>query len=114
MSTYADLYDVTSEGDVVLRIHTQPGAGQSAVVGRHGGALKVRVAAPPVDGRANALLTDVVARTLGVAASQVELVGGASSRDKRVKVTGVTPELVDAALSRTLAGASGRGATPRR
>jgi uncharacterized protein (TIGR00251 family) len=105
MSTFEDLYDVSGD-DVVLRVHTQPGAGKSAVVGRHGGALKVKVAAPPVDGRANAAVAELLARTLGVKVGDVELVSGQASRSKRFRLVGVTPELVDAALDRALQGLS--------
>jgi uncharacterized protein (TIGR00251 family) len=93
-----DLFDVSSrkdgrgEGDettadVVLSVHVQPGAGRTAVVGRHGNALKVRVAAPPQAGRANDACAALLAETFGV--SGVELAGGASSRAKRFALRGV-------------------------
>jgi len=105
MTSFADLYDASDDG-VVLRVHTQPGAGRSAVMGRHGGALKVKVAAPPVEGRANEAVVELLVRTLGIKPSQVELVSGGSSRSKRFKLEGVTPELVDAALEQALTGPS--------
>ena len=71
MSETSELYDDSPEG-VVLRVHVQPGAGRSAVVGRHGDALKVRVAAPPEGGRANEACRALVAETFGLAASAVE------------------------------------------
>jgi uncharacterized protein (TIGR00251 family) len=74
---------------VVLRVHVQPGAGRTAVVGRHGTALKVRVAAPPQAGRANDASAALLAETFGIGAAQVELVGGASSREKRFRISGV-------------------------
>jgi uncharacterized protein len=97
-----DLFDSTGENEVVLRLHVQPGAGRSAVVGRHGDALKVRVAAPPQEGRANAAALALVASTLGVEEAQVELVGGASSRQKRVRVTDVELEQVERLLEAAL------------
>jgi uncharacterized protein (TIGR00251 family) len=97
-----DLFDITGENEVVLRLHVQPGAGRSAVAGRHGNALKVRVAAPPVEGRANAACLALVASTLGVKEGDLELVGGASSRQKRVKVTGVEPDQVERLLEAAL------------
>jgi uncharacterized protein (TIGR00251 family) len=84
-----DLYDIDADGNVLLRVHVQPGAGRSAAVGRHGDALKVRVAAPPEGGRANDALLALLAATLGVKAAQLELVSGASSRTKRVKISGI-------------------------
>jgi uncharacterized protein (TIGR00251 family) len=107
MTSFADLYDASDDG-VVLRVHTQPGAGRSAVMGRHGGALKVKVAAPPVEGRANEAVVELLVRTLGIKPSQVELLSGGSSRSKRFKLEGVTPELVDAALEQALAGPTSR------
>jgi uncharacterized protein (TIGR00251 family) len=84
-----DLFDVSGDDAVVLRLHVQPGAGRTAVVGRHGDALKVRVAASPEGGRANAAVTALIATTLGVGQDQVTLTSGEASRSKRVKVTGV-------------------------
>ena len=68
-----DLFDISArdageEGTatIVLRVHAQPGAGRTAVVGRHGDSLKVRVAAPPQGGRANEALTRLLAETFGL------------------------------------------------
>jgi uncharacterized protein (TIGR00251 family) len=92
-----DLFDVSAQkgegddatADVVLHVHVQPGAGRSAVVGRHGTALKVRVAAPPQGGRANDACADLLVETFGVTSAQVALAGGASSRAKRFRFTGI-------------------------
>lgn len=75
---------------VRLRVHVRPGAGRSAVVGRHGDALAVRVAAPPVDGRANAACTTLLRDELGV--REVELVGGEKGPDKRFELRDVNVE----------------------
>jgi uncharacterized protein (TIGR00251 family) len=89
-----DLFDVLGDDSVVLRLHVQPGAGRTAVVGRHGDALKVRVAAPPEGGRANEAVTPLGASTFGVSGDQVQLSSGAASRTKRVKVSGVAVDEV--------------------
>src|SRR5207245_9532442 len=83
---------------VVLHVHVQPRAGRTAVVGRHGNAVKVRVAAPPVDDRANAACAALLADLVGVAAASVELVGGARSRLKRFRLRGVEPEVLEGRL----------------
>jgi len=70
----------------LLAIHTQPGARRTEVAGLHGQALKVRVAAPPVQGRANDELIAHVAETLGVPRKSVSVVKGAASRHKTVLV----------------------------
>jgi uncharacterized protein (TIGR00251 family) len=108
----SDLYDVERDA-VVLRVHVQPGAGRSAVVGRHGTSLKVRVAAPPVDGRANVAAAALVATTLGVKESDVELVSGQRSRLKRFRVAGVEAEDVEFRLRQALAEADSRVGEPR-
>lgn len=88
-----------ADGDtVVLAIHVQPGASRSEAAGEHGEALKIRLAAPPVDGKANAALIAFVARCLDVPRSQVELIGGVASRQKRLRVKGVSLDAVNAAL----------------
>ncbi|CAB1367421.1 DUF167 domain-containing protein [Denitratisoma oestradiolicum] len=77
--------------DVVLALHVQPGAKRTAVAGLHGEALKIRLAAPPVDGKANACLIEFIAETLGVAKSRVSLVAGQTSRTKKIAVAGMDP-----------------------
>lgn len=82
---------LVAAGDgVTLRLHIQPGAKKTEVVGLHGEALKIRLAAPPVDGKANACLLAFLAERLGVAKSAVSLLSGDASRAKRVHVSGVT------------------------
>ena len=84
-----------ADGDgVTLRLHIQPGAKKTEVIGLHGEALKIRLAAPPVDGKANACLLAFLADKLGVAKTAVKLLSGDSSRAKRVRVDGVEPSLV--------------------
>lgn len=76
-----------------LHIHAQPGAKVSAVAGLHGEALKIRIAAPPVEGKANTALESFIAEKLGVARRLVSVEKGTSSREKRVAVAdpGVDP-----------------------
>ena len=108
-----DLYDVV-DGAAVVRVHVQPGAGRSAIVGRHGTALKLRVAAPPIGGKANAAAVELLAGAFGVKEKDVELVTGDTSRSKRFRVRGIEIEDVDATLRRVLADAAARVGEPRR
>lgn len=81
-------------GDVLtLTLHVQPGAKRSEVAGLHGEALKIRLAAPPIEGRANAALCKFIADIFGVTLKQVELKQGAQSRHKVVAVTGSSIDL---------------------
>ncbi len=96
---------------IILRLHVQPGAGRAAVVGRRGDSLHVRVAPPPVEGRANAACVDLVAELFEVAPSKVELVSGARSRQKRLRVEGVSPSRARAAIGAALE-RSGTGSRP--
>lgn len=75
-------------GCITLTLHIQPGAKKSEVAGLHGEALKIRLAAPPVDGKANAALIEFVAARLGVAKSAVSLKSGQTSRRKVLEVGG--------------------------
>ena len=69
-----------------------PRASKSEIVGAHDGALKVRIASPPVDGAANAELIKLLAKTFSVSKSQVEIVAGQTSKTKQVKITKLTAE----------------------
>ena len=89
MAVVDDLFDVSSDDSFVLRVHVQPGAGKTAVVGRHGDALKVKVAAPPEGGRANDACVALLAEALGLKAADVALSSGGSSRSKRFALTGL-------------------------
>jgi uncharacterized protein len=76
-------------GGVELRLHVQPGASRTVLAGLHGDALKVRVAAPPAEGRANRALLEYLAELLNVASSRIALVKGGSGRRKTVAVHGI-------------------------
>lgn len=76
-------------GGTVIDIYVQPRASRSEVVGIHDGVLRIRIAAPPVDGAANAEVIAFLARLLGVQRSRVELLSGHTSRRKRVLIRGV-------------------------
>lgn len=97
MARWTECYDVDRDA-VVLRVHVQPRAGRTAVVGRHGDAVKLRVAAPPVDDRANVAAAALLAELFGTAVSDVELVSGGRSRVKRFRLRGVDPESVEVRL----------------
>ncbi len=73
----------------VLAVRAQPGARKAGVLGEWNGALKVAVTAPPEDGRANQALADVLREVLRLKRSQVELIGGRTSRDKRFLIRSV-------------------------
>ncbi|MBU0620298.1 MAG: YggU family protein [Gammaproteobacteria bacterium] len=76
-------------GDVLtLTLHVQPGAKRTDVAGLHGEALKIRLAAPPIEGRANEALLRFIAETFAVPLRQVELRQGGQSRHKVVAVSG--------------------------
>lgn len=78
------------KGRVVLSVHVQPGARTTSVVGRHGDALKIRVAAPAMGGRANEAVLSLVAKEFDLAEGDVELVAGASSRRKQLRLGDLT------------------------
>ena len=84
--------------DVIVSLHIQPGAKKTVVVGPHGDALKIRLAAPPVDGKANAALLAFIAEKVGTGRTAVELISGQTSRAKRVCIHETTPQAVLAAL----------------
>lgn len=77
---------------MILSVHARPGAKKDAVVGLFDGRLKVALAAPPVDGKANAKLCLFFAKELGTSKSAVSLLSGESSREKRILIRNVSLE----------------------
>ena len=78
-------YQIWGDG-VTIRIRAQPGAKRTEVVGLYGDCLKVRLASPPVDGKANECLIEFLSERLGVKRGQVAITRGLSSRHKNVFV----------------------------
>jgi uncharacterized protein len=86
-------------GGVELSVLVQPRASRTRLVGEHAGLLKIQLAAPPVDGEANAALLEFVAKWLGLPRRQVSLAAGDASRRKRVLIQGLDAAQVEAVIS---------------
>ena len=78
----------------VLALYCQPGAKKTEIQGEHDGRLKIRLAAPPVEGKANDTLILWLSKSLGVNRSAIELLAGDLSRLKRVKISGVESQVI--------------------
>ena len=79
-------------GNVELSLHCQPRASKTEIVGLHGNALKVRLAASPVDGQANRELCTFFARYFGVSQQDVQILSGKGARQKRLLIKGKTAQ----------------------
>ena len=88
-----------TKAGAVLSVHIQPKASTTECVGIHGDAIKIRVAAPPIDGAANDELIRFLARRLSIPVTSVQIKSGAAGRHKRVLLKGATVELVMARLN---------------
>ena len=88
MSSYLQ----SSENGVIINVYVQPRASKNEVVGLQGGELKLRLTSPPVEGAANKLCREFLAKLLGVAKGRVTLVTGDKSRHKRLLARGVSLE----------------------
>lgn len=87
-----------SKNGAVLTVHVQPKASRTECVGIHGDALKIRVAAPPVDGAANEELIRFVAKQCSIPRTSVLIQSGAEGRHKRLCLKGITAESVMARM----------------
>jgi len=88
-------------GGTRLRLRVKPGARTSAIVGVHGGALKLSVTAPPDRGKANDAVVKLLAAVFGLPASAITITAGTASQDKIVTIA-LPPEAVLAGLTRVL------------
>ena len=79
-------------GNVELRIHCQPRASKTEIVGLHGESLKVRLAVPPIEGQANSELCQFLAQYFGVLRQEVQIISGKGARQKRVLIKGKTAQ----------------------
>ena len=86
------------EASVFLKVLIQPRASREGIVGMHGDALKVRVSAPPLEGRANKALKKLLAEQLGVPPSRIQISTGQRSREKILKISGVSQEAIERAF----------------
>lgn len=77
--------------DLVLDVRVQPRASRSEIAGLHGERLRIRLLAPPVDGKANAALVEFVAASFGVPRARVIIEHGLAGRDKRLRLRGAPP-----------------------
>ncbi|MBM4187929.1 MAG: DUF167 domain-containing protein [Gemmatimonadetes bacterium] len=85
---------VASAAGTRLTVHVQPRASRSEIVGPHGDTIKLRIAAPPVDGAANAAVVELIARRLDLPRRAVRIVGGLTDRRKTVEVEGLAASVV--------------------
>ena len=83
---------------IVFAIRVIPRSSKSEIVGEHDGALKVKLASPPVDGAANEELIKLLAKAFGVSKSSVEIVFGGTSKTKKVRIAGASSERIDSIL----------------
>ena len=83
------------DGRLVLQVQVVPRASRSEVVGEHDGSLRVRIAAPPVEGAANKELIQILAKTFKVSRGAVVILSGHSGRLKQVSIEGVSKTLFE-------------------
>lgn len=84
---------------ITFIVRVIPRSSRSEIVGEYDGAVKVRLTSPPVDGAANNELIKLFSKTLGVSRSAVEILSGANSKTKRLRVAGVTDEQLRRVIS---------------
>lgn len=98
MSDFAPFSSTPDGTGTIIALCVQPRASQTEVVGVHDGALRLRIAAPPVDGAANAEVVAFLKKRLGVSKSAVQILSGETRRRKRVVIEGMTPTVVRQSL----------------
>ncbi|MEI6166554.1 MAG: DUF167 domain-containing protein [bacterium] len=92
-----------SKSGVIIQVHASPRASKTQIQGLHGDAVKIRLQAPPVDGKANETLIEFLAKTLGIPQRQITLISGQTSRQKRLNLQGITANQVGISLGINIA-----------
>jgi uncharacterized protein (TIGR00251 family) len=95
-----NLFYQWQDGDLILTCHLQPKASKDEFVGEYGEAIKIRIKAAPIEGKANAALIAFLAKQFGVSKRDVELISGESNKHKRVRVS--QPKKIPEALAAVL------------
>jgi hypothetical protein len=88
-----------SKQGILLEVHLVPRAARDEIVGLHGGALRVRVNAPPAKGAANAALVELIAQQLGIPKQRIQIVSGERSRHKTLAIHGVPQQALQQRLA---------------
>ena len=88
------------EPPLTITVQVQPRSSRDEIIGVHEGRLKIRISAPPVDGKANERLTEVIAKAFGVSKTSVEIVKGHHSRVKTINISGISREYYDKLISK--------------
>ena len=91
---------IGKNGFPILALHAQPGAKRTTLAGLYGDKLKVALASPPVDGKANTLLIKFLSKELGIPKASLLLISGETSREKRLEIRGMTADELLAALKK--------------
>jgi len=77
------------ENSLNIQVQIQPGSSKDQIISLHNGRLKIKISAPPVDGKANQNLIEFIAKALGVSKSKIEIVKGRTSKLKTLKISGI-------------------------
>ncbi len=91
--------DKQSAAGVTLSVRIQPRASKNSVSRMEDGTLKIRLTAPPVDGAANEALIAFLSQTLAIGKSQIEIVSGHTSREKRIRINGMSLDEINRLLN---------------
>jgi uncharacterized protein (TIGR00251 family) len=81
------LATTTNPAGLSFKVHVQPGASRNQILGLHGDALKLKLTAPPVEGKANKACVEILSEALGVPKNSIKIVSGHSSRHKNIRIT---------------------------
>ena len=88
----------SASGGCTISVRVHPGAKRNAITGTHDGAVKISLTTPPTDGRANQALIAFLAERLNIPRASIDLIAGATSRTKTLRLTGITAEEAESRL----------------